>query len=90
MKVDLTPEEWGDFVAIFLLDAMVHDDILYDNEAFRGLIDNLQGKGAKSVLLRYYLSLPPALRTAYRRVKRSLIGDTVSDTILKIKKHGDD
>ena len=90
MKVDLTPEEWGDFVAIFLLDSMVHEDILYDNEEFRKLVDNLAGKGAKSVLLKYYLDLPSNQRVDYRRVRDSLIGKKVSDTLLKIKKAGDD
>ena len=78
-KVNLTPEEYGDFVAIFLLDAIVHDDILAHNTEFRELMDNLKGKGAKPVLIRYFLSLPSNLRTDYKRMKTTMLRDKGQD-----------
>jgi len=88
-KVNLTPEEFGDFIAIFLLDAIVHDDILAHNEEFRELMANLKGKGAKPVLIQYFLSLPSQLRTDYKRMKPTMLrdkGQDASDIIIRRKK----
>jgi hypothetical protein len=88
-KVNLTPEEYGDFVAIFLLDAIVHDDILAHNKEFRELMDNLKGKGAKPVLIQYFLSLPSELRTKYKRMKPTMLrdkGEDQSDIIIRRSK----
>jgi len=86
MKVNLTPKEYADFVAIYLLDAIIHDEDFTKNDEFAELMANLSGKGAKSVLLRYYLSLPVSLRTQYRRVRESLVGKKTGDTILKVER----
>ncbi len=78
-KVKLTPEEWGDFVLVFLLDAIVHDKILDENTEFREMIDDLKGKGVKSKLLKYYLSLPGELRIKYKRLKPTMIAEKGED-----------
>jgi len=85
-KVNLKPEEWGDFIVIFLLDAIIHDNILDDNENFRKLINNLEKKGAKPIFLKYYLDLPASLRVDYKRVRNSIIGKDTSSAILNIGK----
>jgi hypothetical protein len=86
MKLNLTPKEYSDFTAIYLLDYIINEDEFALNDAFAELMDNLKGKGAKSVLLRYYLNLPASLRMQYRRVRGSLIGKKPGDTLLKIEK----
>ena len=68
-KVKLTPGEWGDFILVFLLDAIVHDDILDENPEFREMIKEFKTKGLKSDLLKYYLSLPVDVRAKYKRLK---------------------
>jgi len=78
-KVNLTPEEYGDFTAIFLLDAMTNDNVLADNEEFRELIENLKGKGARPILIRYFLSLPSIQRTDYKRMKTTMLRDKGQD-----------
>jgi hypothetical protein len=78
-KVNLTPEEYGDFVAIFLLDAMTNEDVLADNEEFRELMDNLKGKGARPILIQYFLSLPSIQRTDYKRIKTTMLRDKGQD-----------
>ena len=86
MKLNLTPKEYSDFIAIYLLDYLIHGDDFVLNDEFAELMANLKGKGAKSVLLRYYLNLPANLRMQYRRVRGSLIGKKTGDTLLKIEK----
>jgi hypothetical protein len=78
-KVKLTPGEWGDFVMVFLLDAIVHPDILDENPEFREMVDEFKTKGVKSNLLKYYLSLPGDLRIKYKRLKPTMIAEKGED-----------
>lgn len=85
-KVKITPSEWGDFVMIFLLDAMVHPQILDENPEFREMIDEFKAKGLKSNLLSYYLSLPGDIRIKYKRLKPTMIagkGEDQADIMIK-------
>jgi len=85
-KVKITPSEWGDFVIIFLLDAMVHPQILDENPEFREMIDEFKAKGLKSNLLSYYLSLPGDIRIKYKRLKPTMIagkGEDQADIMIK-------
>ena len=75
-KVKLTPEEWGDFVMVFLLDSIVHDGILDENPEFRDMIEEFKKKGVKSKLLKYYLSLPADIRMRYKRMKPVMLQET--------------
>ena len=83
-KIRLTSDQWGDFVATFLLDAVVHDDVLVDNEDFRILMDNMKAK-MKTQLLKYYLEMDTSMRSNYRRVRKDLVGETEAETIIDIK-----
>ena len=78
-KVKITPGEWGDFVMIFLLDAIVHPKILDENPEFRDMIDEFKTKGLKGDLLKYYLSLPSELRVKYKRLKPTMLADKGED-----------
>lgn len=85
-KVKLTPEEWGDFVMVFLLDAIVHPDILDTNPEFRDMVDEFKTKGIKSNLLKYYLSLPGDLRIKYKRLKPTMLqekGEDQADILIR-------
>lgn len=83
-KVNLTSKEWGDFIAVFLLDAVIHDDVLDINPEFRDLIDELRGK-LKPQLLKYYLQLSSDMRANYRRVRKDLIGQTENETNVYVR-----
>jgi hypothetical protein len=72
-KVKITPGEWGDFVLVFLLDAIVHDKILDENPEFREMMDEFKTKGLKSDLLRYYLNLPVDIRRKYKMLKPTML-----------------
>lgn len=83
-KVIVTSEEWGDFVVTFLLDAIVHDEVLEDNPEFRELMDNMKSK-LKPQLLKYYLELDSKMRTNYKRVRKDIIGKSEADTIINVR-----
>jgi hypothetical protein len=83
-KVRLTSDEWGDFVATFLLDAAVHDDVLEGNDEFRELMHQIKSK-LKPQLLKYYLNLDANMRTNYRRVRKGLVGETEQQTDILVK-----
>jgi len=72
-KVKITPSEWGDFVMVFLLDAIVHDKVLSENPEFRDMIAEFKTKGVKSDLLKYYLDLPVDIRRKYKMLKPTML-----------------
>jgi len=85
-KVKLTPSEWGDFVLVFLLDAIVHPKILDENPEFRDMVDEMSTKGLKSNLLKYYLSLPGDIRIKYKRLKPTMLqakGEDQADIMIR-------
>ena len=83
-KVRLTSDEWGDFITVFLLDAVVHDDVLENNDEFRELMHQMRGK-LKPQLLKYYLKLDANMRANYKRVRKGLVGGTEQQTDITVK-----
>jgi len=70
MKLNLSPNEFADLVASFLFDKMLKPDkVVPNNEMFNEFIDKMIGKGAKSLLMSYYLNLPSEARLDYKRIK---------------------
>jgi len=70
MRLNLTPNEFADLVASFLFDKMLKPDkVVPNNEMFNEFIDKMIGKGAKSLLMSYYLNLPSEARLDYKRIK---------------------
>jgi len=72
-KVNLEPEEFGDFVAIFLLDSLVNPEVLINNDNYRDFAGKLKAKGMKSALVKYYFEVPSEMRVKYKRLKDVLI-----------------
>jgi len=82
MRLNLTPNEFADIVAVFLFDKFLYPDkVVPNNELFNELIDKLSGKGTKSLLMGYYLNMPTEMRLNYKRIKDVLKGGGSSHEI---------
>lgn len=69
MKINITPEEFPDIVAMFLLEKMLKpEDVIPSNEAFSTLVNALEGKGAKAPLMAYYWETPSSSRANFKRL----------------------
>jgi hypothetical protein len=87
-KVNLSPDEFGDFVAIFLLDSLVNPEVLINNDEYREFAGKLKAKGMKSALVKYYFNVPSDMRVKYKRIKDVLI--TGEDNgVINIQKRGE-
>jgi hypothetical protein len=82
-KINLQPKQFGDVVASFLLDKMLHpEEIVPYDEDFNKLVKDMERKGMKTILLQYYLKTDPNVRLYYKRIKPSFeIGNTMSSVI---------
>ena len=89
-KVSISPEEFGDFVVSFLLDKTIHpDEVIPGNEHFNKFMKDMKGKGIKSPMIQYYLSMNPNMRLYYKRVKPTLEGDKSSNSVIYLMPHMD-
>lgn len=86
-KVNLEPEEFGDFVAIFLLDSIVNPEVLVGNDEYQEFIDKMKGRGMKSTLVKYYFAVPSSMRVKYKRIKPVLL-DADDQGVINIRKKG--
>lgn len=70
MRLNLSPNEFADLVASFLFDKLLYPDkVVSNNKMFNELMEKLSGKGAKSLLMSYYLNLNSNSRLDYKRIK---------------------
>jgi hypothetical protein len=77
MKVSLTPEEFANFTACFLLDQVRNkEEMLPGNEQWQDFTETLQRKGLSPVLLQYYTRLKGLERLAYKRISPVFKTDT--------------
>lgn len=84
-KVNTSPAQYCDITVAFLLDKMLHmEEIAPSNEDFNKLMENLKGKGMKSILLKYYLSMDPQIRLYYKRIKPSLEVEGRGNSVINI------
>ena len=81
-KVSISPEEFGDFVVSFLLDKTIHpEEVIPGNEQFNKFIKDMKGKGIKSPMIQYYLTMDPNMRLYYKRVKPTFEGSGTNSVI---------
>jgi hypothetical protein len=85
-KINLTPNEFADLVAIFLFDKLLHpDEVVPNNVEFNKLSDAMRGKGMKPLLMNYYMDLDANMRTDYKRIKDTLEGTSTETAVINIK-----
>ena len=82
-KINLSPSQFGDFTVAFLLDKIIHpDEIIPGNEEFSKFIKDMKGKGAKSLMIQYYLTMDPNIRLYYKRVKSTFEGNRNNNSVI--------
>jgi len=82
-KISISPEEFGDFVVSFLLDkTMYPDEVIPENEQFNKFMKDMKGKGIKSPMIQYYLTMNPNIRLYYKRMKPTFEGDRNSNSVI--------
>lgn len=81
-NITVTGEEYGNIVIAFLLDAIINPEVLEGNEEFRSVIEKMESKGMKPILLREFLNMSAAQRIQYKRIKPSFVGKPGRNSIL--------
>lgn len=85
MKVTITPEEFADFVAVFLFDQLRNkDEMIPTNEEWQELVDNMTKKGLLPVLVQYYTRLKGSNRLNYKRISPVFKTDTNKQYVINI------
>lgn len=70
MRLTVTPSEFADIIACFLFDKLLKpDEVVSNNNMFNELMKKMSNKGAKSLLMSYYLNLSSETRLDYKRIK---------------------
>ena len=85
MKINLTPETFSDLVISYLLDCLLHSDEVTKSNRFNELVEIMELKGMKSLLLMKYLDMDSNERLNYKRIKKSLT-DKDFKSVIEIKK----
>jgi len=76
-KLDLTPEQFGDYISALMLDKMINmDDVMSNNEEFTELMKDFKGMGGKSKLMKMYLDMPSEMRMKYKWTRKTLTGES--------------
>ena len=61
--LNLTPGEYADITAMFLLDKLLHpNEVIPENERFNKLASDLKSKGVRAPLTNYYLRTDSEMR----------------------------
>ena len=78
-KLDLTPDQFADYISALMLDKMVNmDTVISGNVEFTELMKDFKGMGGKSKLLKMYLDMPSEMRMKYKWTKKTLTGESNS------------
>lgn len=74
MQLNLTPQEFADFVMIFLMDKIVNkNEVVTGNPRFENFIEKA-GSVIKPTLVKQYLDMDSITRVNYKRIKDVLEG----------------
>jgi len=83
-KLNLTPEQFANYIAALMLDKMINmDSVISKNKEFTELMEDFKGMGGKSRLMKMYLDMPSEMRMKYKWTKKTLTGE--SDSIHTIR-----
>lgn len=73
------------FIISFLLDCILNtEENTKYNKEFEKLINELDKRNIKGLLLKYYINLSTNERALYRKIKPALIGDDNNKSIINI------
>lgn len=85
MKVTVSPEEFADFIAVFLFDQLRNkEEMLPGNEKWQELVEKLDKKGLISPLMQYYTSLTGKGRINYKRISPVFKTETNRQYVINI------
>jgi hypothetical protein len=73
-RIKVTSSEYGDIVAAFLYDKLINPDAVIpnlNNPEFDGLMEIMNRKGMRAVLMHYWLSMDPQMRVKYRLIQNT-------------------
>jgi len=77
MKINVSPEQFGDLTIAFLFDKLLHfDEVIPDNNDFDKIMKVMENKGMKARFMRYYIDMDPSVRMKYKRIKSTFDGKT--------------
>lgn len=84
-KLDLTPEQFGDYISALMLDKMINmDDVMSNNEEFTELMKSFKSMGGKSSLMKMYLDMPSDMRMKYKWTRNTLTGKSNSTQTIRL------
>jgi len=76
-KLDLTPEQFADYISALMFDKMINmDKLISNNKEFTELMEDFKGMGGKSKLMKMYLDMPSEMRMKYKWTKKTLTGES--------------
>lgn len=84
-KLDLTPEQFADYIVALMLDKIINmDDVISENKEFTELMEDFKGIGAKSKLMKVYLNMPSEIRMKYKWTRETLTGESNVIHVIRI------
>ena len=83
MRFNLDYNEFLDFISIIFFDLLRDEGLLNDNDRFNVLRKELEGRGVKSALFKYYLAAPGEIRKEYKtRFKPMMVDGSMKTNTL--------
>ena len=84
-KLDLTPEQFANYISALMLDKIINmDSVISKNKEFTELMEDFKGMGGKSKLIKMYLDMPSEMRMKYKWTKKTLTGESNSIHTIRI------
>lgn len=80
-QINLTPEEFPDFVVAFIMDNFKNEELLRDNPLWAEYVKNLKSKGVEAHTIKYYLHMDSETRLKYKRIAKVFSGEVQSSKI---------
>ena len=85
-KITVSPEDFSDVVVSYLFDKMLNpDEVTTGNEDFNKLVDDMNKKGMRPLLMKYYLNMDGNDRLKYKRIKDTFDPDLERDSTIQIR-----
>ena len=71
MRINTSPDEFADFIMLFLLDALTNKNmqIMKTNPRFKALVDKMNNLGIKSPLMMLFFGINGDLRIKYKQMR---------------------
>jgi len=84
-KILTSPDEFFDIIMIFLYDIMSNKDTtILKGEEREKIIDAIEKRGLRTILMQYYLYLDSEKRLKYKRIKDLFYKFNANESIIKI------